>query len=95
MNRCLFIRRIILIRYFRIYFIKCDYLDILNNIYTYHNMLYVKCAIYNILVYTCIYSIYMNTHYIYLHVLITGFNIIIFEYLQKCHHRFSEGLQNH
>ena len=42
LNRCLFIRRIILIRYFRIYFIKCDYLDILNNIYTYNNMLYVK-----------------------------------------------------
>ena len=81
MNRCLFIRRIILIRYFRIYFIKCDYLDILNNIYTYHNMLYVKCAIYNILVYTCIYSIY--TEYS-LH-LFTCFNIIIFEYLQKCH----------
>ena len=55
---------------FPIYFIKCDYLDILNNIDTYHNMLYVKCAIYNILVYTCIYSIYLNTHYIYLHVLI-------------------------
>ena len=70
LNRCLFIRRIILIQYFRIYFIKCDYLDILNNIYTYHNLIYVKCAIYNILVYTCIYSIYLNTHYIYLHVLI-------------------------
>ena len=70
MNRCLFIQRIILIRYFHIYFIKFDYLDILNNIYTYYNMLYVKCALYNILVYTCIYSIYLNTHYIYLHVLI-------------------------
>ena len=61
---------IIIISYFHIYFIKCDYLDILNNIYKYHNMVYVKLTTYSILVYTCIYSIYLNTHYIHLHVLI-------------------------
>ena len=51
LNFFLYIQRIILIRYLCIYFIKCDYLDILNNIYTYHNIVHVILMIYNILVY--------------------------------------------